>query len=307
MVLKMPCGHPISPQGLVGYCLNRLNANMNKLYCPVCSKEWTLDVIKQCRGISEDEFKKLEKQINRNLSLNSDECLKEDGPPALPMPSTDKYNQWVLISCKHPISSGDLVDHCWSELNANKTQVCCPICAKEWTWSAIKQSGGLSQDESKKLEEQISLNFILNSGDIKECPKCKSFCSRTNENIPHVACRMCSYFFCWHCLCKWDTPGISHDNCKKLQWLKNSEKVVIQSDPRMEVYQLRACPYCGEITHCTNESWRVQCSKCETRFCCVCLQAESQGTWSCGTAAKVDCVLAPVQTKIPCIPDPADA
>ena len=265
---------------------------------PSLSHGSTLQLLVPLPGGAEADIDPTLPRINDEPCMITKESFEENGTVVLMMP------------CGHPISPGGLMDYCWSELNANKTQICCLYCTKEWTIDIIRKFGGVSQEEFKQLEERINQNFCLNSEDIKKCSRCKSFCSRINGDNPRVVCTVCSkelkttYHFCWHCLRKWEIPGIDscgHDDCKdeeKLQQLKNSGKVVIQSDPRMEMYQLRACPYCGEIAHCTNESWRVQCSKCETRFCFVCLRAESQGSWFCGTN-KVNCTLAPVQKKIP--------
>lgn len=227
------------------------------------------------------------------------ESFEDDGTVVLSMP------------CGHPISPGGLVDYCWSELNANKTDIRCLHCTREWGAEVIKQYGGVSDQEFKHIEERLSKNFCIKDDGIKQCARCKSFCSRINEDNPRVICHVCtkslnrSYHFCWHCLQEWNrnsgTKSCGYEECKdeeKLRQLKDSEMVTIQEVPEITMYRLRACPRCGEIIRCKNTAWRTKCRKCNTEFCFNCLRAESQGSWFCDSK-KVVCGLAPIQKKIP--------
>lgn len=202
------------------------------------------------------------------------------------------------------------MDYCWSELNADKTEIHCPLCTREWTVDVIKWYGGASKDEFKHMEKRLSLNFCIVSDDIKECSRCHSFCSRINEDNSCVVCKVCSkksrtdYQFCWHCLRQWNNSGSKsccYEDCHEkedLERLQNTDKMIIQEQPRLEIYALRACPCCGKIMSCPREKWKVECVKCKTEFCFVCLRRKSQGSWFCGSQM-VDCTLAPIQKKIP--------
>lgn len=222
-------------------------------------------------------------------------------------------NGTVVLSmpCGHPISPGGLVDYCWSELNANKTEILCLLCSNEWTVNVIKRYGGVVEKEFKLLEERLGKNFCTSNDGIKVCMRCKSYCSRIDDDNPRVICHICSknlqssYHFCWYCLREWNrnsgVESCGYEDCKdkeKLRQLKDSAMVIIREFPRLEMYKLRACPQCGEIISCANtEVLRTQCRKCNTEFCFNCLRAESQGSYFCDTN-KVNCALAPIQKKI---------
>lgn len=250
-------------------------------------------------------------EIDPALPQSDEQCMithesfEDNGTVVLSMP------------CGHAISPGGLVDYCWSELNANKTNIQCLLCTREWSAEVVKQYGGVSDQEFKHIEERLSKNFCIQDDGIKQCARCKSFCSRINEDNPRVVCHVCtkslnrSYHFCWHCLREWNrnsgTKSCGYEECKdeqKLQQLKDSETVTIQEVSNIFMYRLRACPHCGEIIRCRNAKLRMKCRKCSTEFCFNCLRAKSQGSWFCGSddkreVNKVECALAPIQKKIP--------
>lgn len=216
----------------------------------------------------------------------------------------------LMMPCGHPISPGGLLDYCWSELHANKTKICCLLCTREWTVDVIKQYSGVSQEEFQQMEKRLSWNFCITSDDIKQCLKCKSFCSRINPENSCVVCKVCSkksatsYRFCWYCLRQWNNAGAKscgYEDCRgkeNLERLQKTDRVVVQQHPRVEIFALRACPCCGNIMCCTAESWRGKCAACSTKFCFICLRPKSQGSWFCDSK-KVNCALAPIQKKIP--------
>lgn len=216
----------------------------------------------------------------------------------------------LMMPCGHPISPGGLMDYCWSELNAYKTEIRCLLCTREWTVDVILKYGGASKEEFQQIEKRLSLNFCITSDDIKMCRKCNSFCSRINKDNSCVTCKVCSknsstsYQFCWYCLREWKNTGsqnCGYEDChgkENLERLQNTDKIIVQQNPKIEIYALRACPCCGEIMRCTDEKWKAQCVKCNTEFCFICLRPKSQGSWFCGSQ-KVDCTLAPIQRKIP--------
>eukprot|EP00668_Euglena_longa_P024023 GGOE01030010.1.p1 GENE.GGOE01030010.1~~GGOE01030010.1.p1 ORF type:complete len:424 (-),score=59.64 GGOE01030010.1:322-1593(-) len=60
----------------------------------------------------------------------------------------------------------------------------------------------------------------------------------------------------------------------------------------------RACPHCGIIIEYESECKHMTCTKCNHKFCFLCLQDQSQHdkeTWGIG----YQCPIAPIQTRIP--------
>ena len=237
---------------------------------------------------------------------------RSDEPCMVTHESFEEHGTVVLMMpCGHPISPGALMDYCWSELNANKTEVRCFLCTKKWEIDSIKQYSGASQEEFREIEKRLSLNYCSASDDINQCPKCKSYCSRIHPDKACVVCKICSkstgstYQFCWFCLRQWNNRGsdsCGHEDCRgreDLKRLQNTAKVIVQREPRVEIYALRACPCCGEIMECRDRrKYRAQCAKCQTEFCFICLRPKSQGSWFCDSS-RANCKLAPIQKKIP--------
>lgn len=140
----------------------------------------------------------LNRKINPSLP-RSDECcmitfenFKENGVTVLKMP------------CGHSMCPDALMDYAWSEVSTNKkTEVKCPLCAREWTIDIIRKYGGATPTEMSQLELGISQNFFTSSSDINQCPKCKTYCTRQDPKNNCVRCVICSreqnssYHFCF--------------------------------------------------------------------------------------------------------------
>ena len=75
VVLLMPCGHPISPGGLLDYCWSELNANKTAIRCLLCSREWEFTDIKRYSGMSKKEFHEMEKTTLISIVLCYDISL----------------------------------------------------------------------------------------------------------------------------------------------------------------------------------------------------------------------------------------
>ena len=224
----------------------------------------------------------------------------------------------LLMPCGHGISPGALLDYCWSELNAHKTAVCCLLCGREWELTDIKRYSGMSKEEFSQMEISLGKNYCIADEKIKKCLKCQSFCSRIDDTNPNVVCPICSkrlgraYHFCWHCRREWvNNPGkesCGYEDCqdgRKLQELDDSRQIPLQRHPEHKMHAVRACPCCGHIVRSTNGVKRTQCQQCQTEFCMNCLRPRSQNSWFCDSD-KADCILAPIQKKIPHLRDLQD-
>lgn len=245
------------------------------------------------------------RKVNLSLPRSSERCMitcenfEENGVVVLEMP------------CNHAMCPDALMDYAWSEISTyNKTEVKCPLCAKEWPFDVIKLYGGATMTELDELEKGISQNFCKQSDDISQCPKCQSYCIRQRPTVNSVLCILCSkklessYYFCWLCLQNWKNPlssrACGNTNCgnsEKLALLQNCGKVKVKFID-VEIFKLRACPQCGTVIELAKGCKHMACKVCKMEFCFVCLRMKNQGSWSCGSY-NTKCAAAPVQTSIP--------
>ena len=108
-----------------------------------------------------DSVPVVQRKIDKSIPRSSDSCVitmenfKESGVTVLRMP------------CGHSMSPDGLMEYAWAEVSTNKkTEIKCPLCAKEWELSTIKRYGGATDEELEQLELGISRNFCIQSSDI---------------------------------------------------------------------------------------------------------------------------------------------
>ena len=237
-------------------------------------------------------------------SNNNDACIitcTENSPD----------NPVFVMPCGHPMSPDGLMDYCWNEIGANKHEILCPLCNKEWTIDVIVKYGCASKDELHELETGLSRNFCLKNEDIIECPSCTSFCERMNKKTLCTLCLVCSHkkkkqpHFCWQCLREWKNDPSSKtcgdENCSVedqvlLEQLA-SAPIIKPEWLSTEVPSIRACPTCGTMILLREGCKHMECPICKIKFCFVCLRKKMNGSWSCGSFATT-CVAAPRQTRI---------
>ena len=73
IVMEMPCGHAVSPDGLMDYCWSELNDKKTEIKCPFCEAVWSVSVIKQYGGATATEMQQLEMGIDNNVCYNSND------------------------------------------------------------------------------------------------------------------------------------------------------------------------------------------------------------------------------------------
>ena len=245
------------------------------------------------------------RKIDPSIPRSSEDCM-------ITMENT-KENKIVVLKmpCGHSISPDGLMDYAWSEVSTNrKTEIKCPLCAREWEFNTIRRYGGATDIELDQLELGISMNFCMQSGDINQCPTCQSYCTRQNPSVNSVLCYACSRngksnaYFCWYCLHEWKTPLSSatcgNANCtdaEKLAKLRYCGTVRVDF-LNIEIPKLRACPKCGSLIELSRGCKHMTCKACQTEFCFVCLRRRTNGCWSCGSYGTT-CVVAPRQKVIP--------
>lgn len=242
--------------------------------------------------------------IDKSLPKRNDYC---------PITGCDFVHDGVMVlemPCGHPMSSDGLMDYCWNEVTSGrKSEIKCPLCESEWSLAVIKRYGGISAEELGLLEVGLSRNLCDKNSDIKQCPKCLTYCTRQNPNDFSVECIICKpkYHFCWHCLKKWKT-SFSSSNCGNspckdaeiLALLRDCGRVKVAYLNDTTVFKYRACVHCGTLIELSGGCKHMKCKACETEFCFICLRKRTpQGSWFCGSHES-GCKEAPIQTVIPC-------
>ncbi|XP_052223195.1 uncharacterized protein LOC127839068 isoform X2 [Dreissena polymorpha] len=204
--------------------------------------------------------------------------------------------------CKTVLAAGGYEFRCSYKEGANSK-----FCNMQWDFSTVKRMALLTNTEIKDFKKKIAYNYRKACG-IKECPKCKSFCSRKRNTDQRVICPNCTrndrknYEFCWFCLKIWMSSGVSecgNSGCfgkdARLEVLKNSETKEVVG---VKCPKLRACPTCGVFIEHIEKCKHMSCP-CGTKFCFICLKkSDVNGSYTCGSY-NTKCEVAPVQTEIP--------
>ncbi|XP_035692562.1 uncharacterized protein DDB_G0292642-like [Branchiostoma floridae] len=219
------------------------------------------------------------------------------------------------MSCGHAITPGSLTTYGESLLSEGKYVFKCPYvspsgkrCRKEWHYSEVRRIAVLTEDEKKQFETQISDNYLLKGMGIQECPKCRSYCERSNKD-KRVVCPFCSasdgveYHFCWHCLRKWVGGGAEqcgNDDCSgedpRLKILRDCEKKTIVKV--VGCPSIRACLKCGMLIEHEEACKHMTCTTYSQMFCFICLKPAQNGSYQCGSYNS-PCKIADVQKTIP--------
>ena len=185
VVLKMPCGHPTSQDGLMEYALFEVSSNKSTgIKCPSCSTEWPFDVIVKYGGPTSAELEQLEKGI----SLNS-LCKRDD------------VN--VCPRCRSYFSRVDPYVLCVKCLVCSNFYFCWD-CLKEWKKplsSSTCGNGGCG--DSGRLTVLRNSETMTYGGveifKIRACPSCGTTVEFSG-GCKHVQCERCKVEFCCVCL-----------------------------------------------------------------------------------------------------------
>ena len=193
-VLKMPCGHPMSQDGLMDYAWSEVsNYKRTEIKCPLCSTEWPFDVIVRYGGAIKRELEQLELGItflsfNRSNDIN--QCPRCQSY-CTRIKTNDSSVKCVVCSRK----SRSQFIFCWHYL-------------KEWKGPLPSSNcGNDGCDDSEKLAQlrncgKTMVRYI-NIEIFKEraCPSCGTIIELT-KGCKHVDCEVCKVKFCFVCLRK---------------------------------------------------------------------------------------------------------
>lgn len=191
--LQMPCGHAISPEGLMEYCKDELGdrKKADKVKCPQCDVEWPIGVLKRYSCATPIETLFME------LKLSDNYC--SSAPTVVECPKCH-----TLCEPRNP-SRTDV--QCLMCSQKGKPHVFCWQCLQECKWSKSKYKCDnpdcLSQGERhvlKILKDAPQTSVVcIKCPSIRACPNCGAPIEH-NEYCKHMKCPKCTTQFCFLCL-----------------------------------------------------------------------------------------------------------
>ncbi len=187
------------------------------------------------------------------------------------------------MSCGHAVSGKALNRHCTDLIREGKDRVLCPDCSAEWSVDDMKLKTNLSMTQLKDIEEGLKKNFLLSLPGVIACKGCGNVYSSSNDG--KGTDRVCA-----SCAVK------EHDGKKAtVELLAACPSKTI--DRVSDCPILRACPNCGSVIEHESACRRVDCSRCKTTFCFICLMIRSP---SCSDyySCQGNCHTAPRQTTL---------
>ena len=191
IVLKMPCGHPMSQDGLMDYAWNTVSSGKKtEIKCPLCPTIWSFDIITRYGGGTPAELEQLELGISRN-------CFDKDSD----------INQ--CPRCQTYCIRNDTSNPAVKCLICSKTSSFhfCWFCLKEWKGPFSSSCGNDSCGDSEKLAQlrncgKTKVEYInIDIFKVRACPSCGVIIELAG-GCKHMQCEMCKVEFCFVCLQK---------------------------------------------------------------------------------------------------------
>ena len=193
--LKMPCGHAMSPEGLIEYCRSELEEGKQEVKCPVygCEQVWPLDVLKKysCADQLETWF--------MEMKLSSNVCVKS--PTIVECPQCK--------SLCEPRDPSRIDVQCSLCARKGKTTVFCYKCLHTCKWKGRDSKYVCENPDCPSNGQTKTLNILQETPEatvikvrcpsIRACPVCGTLIEHT-EACKHMTCRNCGSKFCFLCL-----------------------------------------------------------------------------------------------------------
>lgn len=181
-------------------------------------------------------------------------------------------------------------------------------CNQMWDNQEILEKCMLSVDEYIFLTGKLSFNYLnkQNNEDIKNCPRCDSYCQKIRSLETHVKCLYCSnqqyctYKFCWYCMEDWKPNhacSLSNEfgnNLEISRQLQDCLRITLDYSNMGGVPSKRLCPNCKTLLQHDQACKSMLCTFCKTEFCFACLKIARDGKLPCGEYNE-RCNVAPIQ------------
>ncbi len=193
IVLKMPCKHSISSDGLMEYAWSEVSTNKKaEIRCSMCNAEWSLDVITRYGGATATELKQLEVGMSQNVCFKSSDINQCPKCQSYCMRQDTTNNAVRCIICSKKQDQGGY-DFCWQCLRSWKSPLSSDHC------------GNSSCNNSAKLDQlrkcgKVMLEYInVETFKMRACPKCGTVIE-LSDGCKHMECILCKTEFCFLCL-----------------------------------------------------------------------------------------------------------
>ena len=191
---KMPCGHVISPGGLMNYIWNEISERIAyEINCPQCGNQWSQDAIKEVGKPSEMELQQLQIGLAKNYCVKNAEIRE--------CPFCKNF-------CERQNPSSLSVKCIVCSKASAEPKIFCWICLKSWKNSSLSANscgnpGCADVSEIlKRLKEspKVTVRYInIEIYKLRACPNCGILIEYDGE-CKHMRCLMCRKEFCIVCL-----------------------------------------------------------------------------------------------------------
>ena len=191
--LRMPCGHPMCPDGLMEYCWSEIKAKKFEIKCPLCATEWPLEILKLYGCASEVEMTELESGLARCA------CLKDPNTQQCP---------FCGVFCVRMNTSSNNVNCIQCSRKAGKAKEFCWICLQPWIAPSSAERCGnqecdVTRNKLKRLQDSPMTGVLFFPGKkiykLRACPECGTIIE-LESGCKHMMCTACSTDFCFICL-----------------------------------------------------------------------------------------------------------
>ena len=192
--LKMSCGHPVCPSCLIDYAWNEVSSrHRDKLTCPTCKSEWSLQDLKHYGVADREEIMLLGDCLSKNYIHNNPDIANCPGCDAMVARMKDSDNR---VRCRECRAKGKK-DFCWH-------------CLKPWKDDKSTEKCGndrcYRQEMLNILQKAPLTTFQFLPSDITApskcaCPECGSLI-KLDGGCKHMMCKDCQTEFYFLCLCK---------------------------------------------------------------------------------------------------------
>lgn len=190
--VRMPCGHTMSPNGLIEYAWVLLHDRRDKICCCKCDKLWSMDVIERYGGATKKEMNLFREYTSLNV-------IRKD-PKISECPGCQSF-------CARIKESDRCVQCRTCTKNSGQPYFFCWDCKKKWIGSIQnKRCGNDKCGTVEKLEllkkcpeKKITHLSGLKAPSTRACPRCGSLIEHGGQ-CKHMKCKVCDVRFCFVCL-----------------------------------------------------------------------------------------------------------
>ena len=217
VVLKMPCRHSISPDGLMDYAWAEVSIHKKtEIKCPLCTTEWMFSTIRRYGGATSTDLGLLEVGISNNFCMHSSDINQCPKCQSYITRQNTSINSVYCIRCLQKGYSSTYF--CWYCLQDWKTPLHSTHCGNANCCDAEKLA---KLQDCKTVVVQYT---NLQVPELRACPACGSII-QLDGGCKHMTCRACVTEFCFVCL-RIKTNG---------SWLCGSYNTVCSEAPRQTV------------------------------------------------------------------------